>query len=90
MERKADLIYQDVAQPNQAEILVKNAREYLTAGKYAIIAIKARSVDVAEKPESVFRSQINELKSFFEILHEINLSPFDRDHKLVVCRKVRG
>jgi fibrillarin-like pre-rRNA processing protein len=89
MAQGADLIYQDVAQPNQAEILIKNARKYLKEGMYAIIAIKARSVDVTKDPESIFRSQINELKSCFEILQEIYLTPFDKDHKLVVCRKVK-
>jgi fibrillarin-like pre-rRNA processing protein len=87
--QKVDLLYQDVAQPNQAEILLKNARAYLKTGKHAIIAIKARSIDVAKDPKDVFSGELKKLKELFSIEQEFDLLPYDKDHRLVVCRKVR-
>ncbi|WP_456419945.1 fibrillarin-like rRNA/tRNA 2'-O-methyltransferase, partial [Methanocaldococcus infernus] len=48
---KVDVIYEDVAQPNQAEILIKNAKWFLKKNGYGMIAIKARSVDVTKDPK---------------------------------------
>ncbi len=84
-----DVLYQDVAQPNQASILLKNSR-LLKRGGYALIAIKARSIDVAEKPEAVIKQEIESLKRGFEVLEGLSLNPFDKDHAMIVCRKPMG
>ena len=47
---KVDTIFADVAQPDQAEIVVKNAKLYLKKGGYAMLSIKSRSVDVGRPP----------------------------------------
>lgn len=82
-----DLIYQDVAQPNQAEIAIGNSEYYLKPQGYAIIAIKARSVDVTKKPEKVFRQEVKKLKdSGFSILEILPLEPYVKDHALITAR----
>jgi len=83
---KIDVIYQDVAQPNQAAILLKNI-PLLKKGGYAVLCIKARSIDVAKEPEKVFKGEINILKKDLEVLEVINLGPFEKDHAMVVCKK---
>ncbi|MCD6523357.1 MAG: fibrillarin-like rRNA/tRNA 2'-O-methyltransferase [Candidatus Diapherotrites archaeon] len=82
-----DVIYQDVAQPNQARILLKNTK-YLKKGRYALLCIKARSVDVAKQPKKVFEEQIKELEKALQVMEIVNLEPFEKDHVLVVCRKL--
>lgn len=82
-----DLIYQDVAQPNQAEIAIGNSEYYLKPSGYAIIAIKARSVDVTKKPEKVFRQEVKKLKDAgFNILEILPLEPYEKDHALIIAR----
>lgn len=81
-----DAIYQDVAQPNQSEILIKNARIFLKPGDLAILCIKARSIDTIENPIKVFESERKKLAGSFEVLEEINLSPYDKDHRLLVLK----
>jgi len=79
-----DVLYQDVAQPNQAAIFIKN----FTFHGYGLLAIKARSVDVAANPKDVFKGEINKLKKAgIEILEVIPLEPFEKDHVMVVCRR---
>jgi fibrillarin-like pre-rRNA processing protein len=80
-------IYQDVAQPNQGAILLKNAEAFLEKGDLAAICIKARSVDVAEQPKRVFERVGRELSAGFDIVESIGLKPFEKDHELVVCEK---
>lgn len=76
-----DIIYQDVAQPNQAEILIKNAQRFLKPGGTAYLAIKARSIDVVEKPSRVFQREKKRLtQSGFTIVDQLALEPYTSDH----------
>ncbi len=84
---KADVIYQDVAQVHQAEILIKNSEVFLPAGGYAFLAIKSQSIDVTKNPEEVFKKELKLLERHFEIIQKIPLEPFDKDHLFVVLKK---
>jgi fibrillarin-like pre-rRNA processing protein len=82
-----DLIYQDVAQPDQAAILVRNCA-FLRPGGQAILMLKTRSVDVRKTPEEVFRETIAGLAAAgLEIVESVWLSPFHQDHAAIVCTK---
>ncbi len=83
---KADIVYQDISQKNQGEILLKNARLYLKKSGYAIIAIKARSIDVVKDVDEIFRNEIKILEKEMGVLEIVSLRPFDKDHILVVLR----
>lgn len=76
-----DVLYQDVAQPNQAKILVDNARRFLRPGGTAYVAIKARSIDVTEKPSRIFdREEKTLTKAGFTVVDRISLDPYSADH----------
>lgn len=81
---RCDVIYQDVAQPEQAQILIDNARLYLKDGGHIIIAIKARSIDSARGPRGVIDAEIAKLKERFKITEVVDLGPYEKDHALVV------
>lgn len=83
---EVDALYQDVAQPDQADILIKNAKMFLKKGGIAMIAIKSQSIDVTRRPDDVFAEVIQELSGTFEVLEKIRLEPFDKDHLFVVLR----
>ncbi len=86
---KVDVIFADVAQPDQAEIVVKNARIFLKTGGYAMLSIKSRSVDVSKLPEDVYREQVEVLKKGgFEVEELITLDPFELDHALALANLV--
>jgi fibrillarin-like pre-rRNA processing protein len=84
---RVDAIYADVAQPDQAEILVKNAASFLKEGGWATMAIKSRSIDVARAPQEVYRQQMEVLeREGLEVVESLELDPYEKDHALVVCR----
>ena len=82
----ADIIYQDIAQRNQVEIFIKNIGTYLKIGGYGILAVKARSIDVTQRPKKIFSQVREELSKKFQILEEIQLDPFEKDHCMFVIK----
>jgi len=84
---KVDIIYCDVAQPEQAKILADNADLFLKPGGWIMLAIKARSIDVTMEPSEVYRREVETLKKRgFEISEIIHLEPFDKDHVMVLAQ----
>ncbi len=81
-----EVIYQDVAQPDQDDILINNAKKFLIKGGMAMICIKSQSIDVTKQPTTVFKEVLGKLEKEFEILEKIKLEPFDKDHLFVVLR----
>jgi fibrillarin-like pre-rRNA processing protein len=83
---EVDVIYEDIAQPDQSDILLKNAEIYLKRGGYAMLALKARAVDVTSKPEEVYRKEREKLEQRMEILDFRTLEPFEKDHAFFLLR----
>lgn len=82
-----DMLYQDISQPNQAEIFIKNAVA-LKRGGLAVLMVKARSIDLAAKPKRIYRSVESTLaRSGLDVLEVVNLSPYQRDHAAFIVRK---
>ncbi len=82
-----DVVYQDVAQKNQVEIFLKNVDLFLKNGGYALLAIKARSIDVTKNPKQIFRDVKEKLEKTLTIIDYRELEPFQRDHAMFVCKK---
>ncbi|XP_061341685.1 rRNA 2'-O-methyltransferase fibrillarin 2-like [Gastrolobium bilobum] len=79
-----DVIFSDVAQPDQARILGLNASYYLKEGGHFVISIKANCIDSTVPAESVFASEVNKLKADqFKPEEQVTLEPFERDHACV-------
>jgi len=57
-----DLVYQDIAQRNQAEIASLNCLRYLKPGGDLILMMKTRSIDVTASPAEVFDMEIKKSK----------------------------
>jgi fibrillarin-like pre-rRNA processing protein len=81
---EVDAIYQDVAQPNQSEIMIKNAKMFLKQGGHGFLAIKARSVDVTLEPSEVYKRETETLKQSFEISKVVHLEPYDKAHVMII------
>jgi fibrillarin-like pre-rRNA processing protein len=84
---EVDILYEDVAQPNQDEILIKNADMFLKKGGIAMITIKSQSIDVTKTPDETFAMVVAKLEQHFEVVEKMKLEPFDKDHLFVVLRK---
>lgn len=80
-----DLIYQDVAQPDQIAIALRNL-VFLKPGGVYILMLKTRSVDVREDPGQIIRQTAISLgEQGFAVESEILLEPYHRDHAAFIC-----
>jgi fibrillarin-like pre-rRNA processing protein len=84
---QVDAVFQDIAQRNQAEIFIKNCNAFLKPGGFGLLAVKARSVDVAKKPKQIFAEVRTYLEKNITIVDYRELEPFERDHCIFVCKK---
>jgi fibrillarin-like pre-rRNA processing protein len=84
---QVDVIYQDIAQKNQLEIFLKNVNLFLKKAGYALLAVKARSIDVARKPKAIFNEIKEKLKKEIAIIDYRTLEPYELDHCMFVCKK---
>lgn len=81
---KMDLVYCDIAQPDQTTIAIDNCKIYLKETKAMLLVIKTRSIDVTMSPKNVISQEIKKLESnSFEIKQKIDLEPFDKDHAMI-------
>ena len=83
--KKVDVVYVDIAQPDQTDIAIENCKLYLKSGGYLFLVIKTRSIDVTKDPKRVIKNEIKKLESLFEIKQTIDLQPYDKDHAMVVA-----
>jgi fibrillarin-like pre-rRNA processing protein len=83
--KKVDVVYVDIAQPDQTDIAINNCKMYLKSNGYLFLVIKTRSIDVTKDPNKVISNEIKKLESLFEIKQIINLHPYDKDHAIVIA-----
>lgn len=83
---KVDVVYVDIAQPDQTDIAITNCKMFLKDNGYLFLVIKTRSIDVTKAPKKIIESEKNKLKNNFEIIQVIDLSPYDKDHAMVIAR----
>ncbi|VDO78484.1 unnamed protein product [Soboliphyme baturini] len=80
-----DVIFSDVAQPDQARIVTLNAQYFLKNGGHVVISIKANCIDSTAEPEAVFAGEVNKLKEDkVKPIEQVTLEPYERDHAVVV------
>ena len=84
---EVDLLYQDVAQRNQAGILLENARACLADDGHGVLMLKVRSVTQRRSSAQVIHEARNELaRGGFPVRSEAPLAPFSREHVAFVVR----
>lgn len=80
-----DVIFADVAQPDQARIVGHNARYFLKSGGFFCISIKANCIDSTLPANIVFANEVKVLQGMgFKPKEQVTLEPYERDHA-VVC-----
>lgn len=82
-----DVLFQDIAQKNQAEIFCKNAALFLKKSAFGMLTIKAKSIDQQKQTTKIIEEEARQLKTEFDILQIVSLAPFEKEHALALCRK---
>jgi fibrillarin-like pre-rRNA processing protein len=79
-----DVLYCDIAQPDQTEIAIANCFVYLKPNGALLLVVKTRSINVLLNPKTVIAQEAKKLEnSKFSIKQIIDLEPFDKDHALI-------
>jgi len=85
-----DVVYSDIAQPDQTMIAIDNSKSYLKDNGDLLIIIKTRSIDVLTDPKIVTQNEAKKLEANnFAINQIINLEPFEKDHSLIHAKLKR-
>jgi len=83
---KVDLVYEDVASPDQIQILIRNCKKFLKLNGWAMIAIKSQSIDVTKSPKEVYKECLKDLEKNFKIVDKVELDPYEKAHLFVVLK----
>jgi rRNA 2'-O-methyltransferase fibrillarin len=80
-----DVIFSDVAQPDQARIVTLNSQYYLKDNGGVVISIKANCINSTVPPASVFAGEVDKLKKdSVKPKEQVTLEPYEKDHAIVV------
>jgi len=83
---EVDVVYCDIAQPDQTEIAIANCARLLKKGGRLLLTVKARSIDVLKDPARVFEEERSKLvKAGFTVEQVVDLKPFEKDHALITA-----
>ena len=83
---KVDVVYVDIAQPDQTQIAIDNCEMYLKKDGYFFLVIKTRSTDVTKSPKRIVEEETQKLQTRFHVLQTIDLFPYDKDHAMVIAK----
>ncbi len=83
---RVDVVYVDIAQPDQTEIAIENCEMFLKKDGYIFLVIKTRSIDVIQAPKKIIREETGKLEAKFDVLQSIDLLPYAKDHAMIIAR----
>jgi fibrillarin-like pre-rRNA processing protein len=82
------VVFCDLAQSDETEILLRNAKEFLGENGWLLLSVKSQSIDVTKKPELVYKQEAEKISNAgFRVIETINLEPFEEKHAMIVARK---
>ena len=84
---KVDVIYVDIAQPDQTEIAINNCKRFLKSRGFLFLVVKIHSISSTKPSKQVLTEEISKLEEF-DILQHIDLYPYDRGHVMIVAQSV--
>ncbi len=85
---KVDMVYCDVAQPEQAKLLSDNADVFLKQGGWVMLACKSQSIDVTMSPQDVYKQEAQVLRRRgYDVKEIVELDPYDIAHAMIVAQK---
>jgi fibrillarin-like pre-rRNA processing protein len=85
-----DGLYADVAQPDQVDIVLAQAAEFLKSGGSLLLALKTASMGRDRTPEEHARRARELLRPTFGTAPPLSLDPFHRRHYLIAGRAREG
>lgn len=83
-----DMVYQDIAQRDQAEIFLKAVDRFLRPGGLGILMVKARSVSISANPRDIYdRIERTLVDHGLHVLERVSLEPWEMDHAALLVER---
>lgn len=79
---EVDIVYQDVAQPNQGAIFARNCEKFLKPGGIGFLMVKTQSIDVTKDPKVVVDELVKKIP--YTILEQVELGDYQKEHTAIV------
>jgi len=84
-----DVVYCDVADPQQTEIAIRNAEKFLKPSGWLMISIKSQSIDVTKDPKKIYDEERKKIESAgFKVEDFVILEPYEKGHCFFTARKI--
>ncbi len=81
-----DIVYQDVAQKRQADIICDNMDAF--GAEFGMVAVKARSEDVTSNPLDIFKATEARIRERgFRIIDARSIEPYEKAHEMILFRR---
>lgn len=87
LPERVDVVYQDIAQREQAEFFMRNCAAFLKPSGVGVLMLKARSVSVARDPEDIYAEVEAKLSERLRVLGTWELEPYHRDHVAMLVER---
>lgn len=85
---KVDVVYCDIAQPDQTSIALANCHRFLAKHGLLMLVVKTRSIDVTKDPRIVVAEEARVVESSnYRVLKILDLEPYDKDHGFIVAQQ---
>ena len=81
-----DVIYLDITQPNKTEIIIDNCKNYLRNGGYLMLVVPTKNIDFAKNTTKENLEGRKRLQSSFDVIQEINLTDFFKEHSMIIAK----
>lgn len=84
---ECDVLFCDIAQPDQTEIAIRNARALVKKGGIMMLVVKSQSIDVTKDPTKIYKEEERKLvDAGFALLETVRLEPYEEKHAMIVAR----
>ena len=81
-----NVVYVDIAQNNETDVAIQNCKNYLINGGFLMLVVPTRKIDFANNPDRQNLEERQKLQSSFEIIQQINLTDFFKEHSMIIAK----
>lgn len=84
---QCDVVFCDIADPQETEIAIRNCKVFLKKGGYLLISIKSQSIDVTKKPKEIYEQEKKKIENAgMTVVQMIDLEPHEEKHALILAK----
>ena len=81
-----NVVYVDITQHNETEVAIQNCKRYLRGGGFLMLVVPTKKIDFVNNPNGQNLEEIQKLQSSFEIIQQINLTDFFKEHSMIIAK----